>query len=283
MDRRERYFHVHKTARDAYRLVDSFFSIRGDVVFANPHQAFLFLDALKAKSQNEAVQNLRPSELIAMGLIHEIFHAVIGLYRAEVKADVLEGAIGAAESGTGGTALYDTLERFVERFPPPSVYSGAETAKQFLAGSSEGVSNTQWVLEELILLWIGNQNPGYQPIQELVSDADLRKDTRYLDVISSVRAFFDAQPKFGPDKQNLIDMLLAPIRHSPSSVSGQLEFIRRRWGAQFSRLAFWSRLLMGLDFVVEEGLWFERKSHGVGGEDSLVAASFKGDLYEYEP
>src|SRR4030081_3159987 len=161
LDLPERHFHVHKTARDTYQFTDSFFSIRGDVIFENPYQAYVFLNALQAKSPNEETKNLRAAELHAMGLIHEIFHAVIGLYRSEVKPGVFTGALEALRDGAGDEVVGGTLRAFVDRFPPPSVYSGKETAEQFLAGSKDGVSNEQWILEELILLWVGNENPGY--------------------------------------------------------------------------------------------------------------------------
>ena len=63
----------------------------------------------------------------------------------------------------------------MEEFPPPSVYEGQETPAEFLARATDGVSHRESMLEELLLLWISNQNPAYAPISELVSDAPLRE------------------------------------------------------------------------------------------------------------
>jgi glycosidase len=284
LDLPERFFHVHRRARDTYGFKSSLFSARGDVIFDNPYEAYLFLNALRARNSSEAVQNLRASELHAMGIIHEIFHAVIGLYRTQLKPDVFTGALAQARAVLGSDEdVKKTLTAFLESFPPPTLYADEETIAGFLGRSIDGVPNEQWMLEELILLWIGNQNPGYGPIRELVSDDDLRSRTKYLDLIAAMQTYFEAQPTFGPDKQNLIEMLLAPIRASPNSITGQLEWIRERWGVEFGHLPFWSKLLLGIDFVVEEGKWFARHAHGTGGGENLAPATFRGELYDYEP
>jgi glycosidase len=65
-----------------------------------------------------------------------------------------------------------------------------------------------------------------------------------------MHAFFETQPPFGPDKQNLVDMLRSPAINAPQSLTAQLEFIRQRWGALLGKYLF--RLLGSLDLIKEE-------------------------------
>ena len=57
-------------------------------------------------------------------------------------------------------------------------------------------------------------------------------------------------PYFGPDDENLIDMLRSPAVAVPHSLSGQLEYIRERWGHLLGHHLY--RLLRGLDLIREE-------------------------------
>ncbi|MCX6566139.1 MAG: hypothetical protein NTW38_06910 [Candidatus Aminicenantes bacterium] len=86
-------------------------------------------------------------------------------------------------------------------------------------------------LEEMLMLRLTNLNQAADPLKELFDDAPLSRETAYLKIISGLRGFFDTQPAFGPEQQNLIDLLIAPVVASPHSLKGQLEFILTRWGA----------------------------------------------------
>jgi glycosidase len=119
-----------------------------------------------------------------------------------------------------------------------------------LNSSSNGISNRQIALEELLLLWLANANPAFSPFQELFDDSHLNKDTAYGKLIPLMHAFFETQPPFGPDNQNLVDMLRSPAINAPHSLTAQLEFIRQRWGALLGKYLF--RLLGSLDLIKEE-------------------------------
>ncbi len=65
-------------------------------------------------------------------------------------------------------------------------------------------------------------NPAASPLIELSDDAELEHGSAYLQMIYLLRKFFDTQPKFGPENQNLVDMLRSPAVAVPLSLSGQL-------------------------------------------------------------
>jgi hypothetical protein len=66
----------------------------------------------------------------------------------------------------------------------------------------------------------------------------------------ALHPFFDNQPLFGPDHQNLVDMLRSPALAVPHSLSGQLEYIREKWGYLLG--PYLLRLLSSLDLIKEE-------------------------------
>jgi glycosidase len=274
-------FHVRRDARDRYGWSGSFFSIRGDVVFANPTQSRIFANLVNAKRGATNESALRASDVNAMGLIHEILHAVIALYKlrqpqvfAELKANLLTDL---------DAGFPSTLRAFVQTFPTTDVYANEVTVDDYLSRITDGVPNDDHTLEETLLLWVSNENPSYAPIEELISDRDLRANTAYSKVLAHAQKFFDAAPKAGPQNQSLVDMLLAPSRHSPKSLMGQLEYMRENWGLELSGSNAWRRLLFGVDFIREEGKWFSQAGRGFFKDGNSDAATFKGDLYEFEP
>ncbi len=62
--------------------------------------------------------------------------------------------------------------------------------------------------------------------------------------------FFETLPFFGPQHQNLVDLLRSPAIAVPHSLSGQLEYIREQWGAMLGTYLY--RLLSSLDLISEE-------------------------------
>jgi hypothetical protein len=93
-------------------------------------------------------------------------------------------------------------------------------------------------------------NPAFAPYAELFDDDGLEKETAYLAVLDEFHVFFENQPLFGPENQNLMDMLRSPSIAVPHSLTGQLEYILARWGSLLGRYLY--RLLSSLDFIKEE-------------------------------
>ncbi len=106
-------------------------------------------------------------------------------------------------------------------------------------------------LEEIILLWVTNKNPAaISSFQELFDEKHLQSETKYAMILNEIYTFFETQPSFGPENQNLIDMFRSPAIAVPNSLPGQLEFIRSRWGILLGKYLY--RLLSSLDFLREE-------------------------------
>lgn len=245
-------FHVSRQARDRYKFDELIYGLTGNVIFANFHAARLF--ATKMNLQREVInfpeRTVRAGQINAMGLIDEILHMVIQLYRQQVNPKVMQEALDWLGKQLSKEALNDTLLQFVIEFPPLPVYRRAMSPQEYLNSDSDGVPNQQIALEEMLLLWLANANPAFSPFQELFDDSRLVKETAYGRVIPLLHAFFDTQPPFGPDKQNLVDMLHSPALHAPHSLTAQLEYIRQHWASILGKYLF--RLLSSLDLIKEE-------------------------------
>lgn len=274
-----REFHVSRPARDRYQLEDTLFALDGNVIFANFHAARELAQKLNAQRDLLAhpEQAVRAGQLNAMGLIDEIMHHTIDLYQEQMVPQVMAQALTFLEERVGAEALEEILAAFIAAYPPTAVYRGDVDAAAYLAGSTGDVTHREVVLEELLLLWLSNINPARMPFLELFDDAPLEAFPAYSEILTGLHDFFDTQPPFGPDHENLVDMLIAPIRRAPHSLEAQLEFIRTRWGTFLGSLLY--RLLSSLDLIAEESKAF----FGFGpGPEALLPFEFVGQEVEVE-
>ncbi len=245
-------FHVSRAIRDEYGFSESLFALRGNVVFADFHAVREFAQRLNAKV-NPIVHPerfVKAGRLNAMGLIDEILHYVSALFRERVAANAFDTALAKLERDLGAHKVDVLLRAFVDRFPPLSVYRGEQSVDEYLAGSEGGERNRVLALEELMLLRLANDNPAFSPFKRLFDDAELRAATVYDEACAGLVAHFAALPPFGPQDQNLWDMLRSPAVAEPYSLTGQLEYIRTRWGLLIGKYLI--RLLTSLDVVKEE-------------------------------
>lgn len=268
--RRPLEFHISREARQRYEFDEALYGLSGNVVLPNFLAVRVFAKKMNDKRDLVAhpEQAILPGQLNAMGLIDEILHYVAELYREEKGLQLFASALQHLETRLGKPGLDRVLTGFVERFPGSSVYKGEESLEAYLAGSTEGISHRELVLEEILLLWVGNQNRAFDPWKELFDDAQLVSDTAYKAFIDGLYDFFATTPTFGPDHQNLIDMLRAPAIAVPDSLHGQLQWIKERWGLLLGK--FLRRLLSSLDFMREEERLFWRGGLVKSGYDSAL-------------
>jgi len=273
-------FHIARRARDLYRFDQSLFSLSGNVILANFYAARVFAQRMNdrrdlARFPERAV---KAGQINAMGLIDEILHYVIGLYREQENPQVFRLALDWLYEKLGREAVDVALRRFVDEFPPLAVYRREIAAEDYLQGETAGVPHRQIVLEEMLMLWLANSNPAFAPFLELFDDAVLDKETSYLQAVSGLHEFFETQPGFGPDDENLVDMLRRPAIAVPHSLAGQLEYMRERWAYLLGRYLY--HLLSSLDLLHEE----ERVIFlGPGPSQVVEFAGLESDLERFSP
>ena len=245
---------ISRQARERYGLDEFRFSNDGCVILADFRSARVLVQEINEQRDRGGGpfqgQAIKAGQLNALALIDEILHHVARLYRQLGNPQVMRQAQQWLVKQLDQKTLDSALRTFVQEFPPQAVYQQQITPNAYLAGETDGVPNREILLEEMLMLWLDNMNSAVSPFTELFDDAELERGTSYLQVIYLLRKFFDTQPKFGPEDQNLVDMLRSPAVAVPMSLSGQLQYIREKWAPLLE--GYLDHLLGGLDLLKEE-------------------------------
>ena len=243
-----REFHVSRRAREAYGMPDTLFALNGNVIFADFHSARIFAHRMNSRRDllRFPEQAVSAGHIYALGLIDEVLHLVVARHRRDRAPQLMADALTVLEQELGGGALQRLLETFVGEFPPTVVYRGEVAPTAFL----ETAANREATLEELLLLWLANRNPAFASFRELFDDEKLQRDTAYPRAMDRLETILDTEPASGGSGESLLAMLYAPMRASPHSLEGQLEFIRSRWAQLIGPDLY--RILGGLDLLAEE-------------------------------
>ncbi|HXG40669.1 MAG TPA: alpha-amylase family glycosyl hydrolase, partial [Candidatus Limnocylindrales bacterium] len=202
------------------------------------------------------------AELFAAGLIHEVLGLVVELYRRRVDRGAFETALARLDGLLGRDAVERVLAAYAAEFPTPAAYRGE---------APDGRTRVE-LLEGVLLLWLANANPAFEPLRDLFDDRSLAAATAYERLIAALAAHFATEPPFGPDDEPLTVMLRRPAVEVPDSLGGQLAWIRERWGSLLGDLL--DRLLLGLDLLAEESIARWRRFHGIGPSEVQPAALY---------
>ncbi|HAV42702.1 TPA: alpha-amylase, partial [bacterium] len=237
-------FHISKEARDRYQFkedLDTIGSVR--------------LLAQKMNEQRNLVLNpeaiARAGELNAMSLIHLVLHCVSAKYREVKNPSALKNAFIWLCDRFRKDIYYSTVIMFTDEFPPLAVYKNMLPSQIYLRGKTDKIPNLEIAIEELISLYLANVNPAFAPYLELFTDLSLERRTPYSRMVDSLIDYFKTQPTFGPDDEPLIELLMAPAKASPYSLTGQLMYIIARWRDLIPKELL-HRLSVGLDLIREE-------------------------------
>jgi glycosidase len=208
----------------------------------------------------------QPGEIVALGLLHEVFHLLVERYEDDADGS-LEGAA-------------TDLERQL-RDGAGKVLRGFET--EFPTGGKP--EPPPEVVEELLLTRVANENPAAMPIRDLFDDRPLAGATPYEQAIAALEASLGDGPAFGPEGETLLELLRAPARHAPGSLAGQLRYIRERWrgmlGDALEQLMGEIDLTIGILAEEERALQLRDVRWGTG-LGSAHAPSFAGAELEPE-
>jgi glycosidase len=194
--------------------------------------------------------SVQAGELAAFELLHEIFHLLVVKAAELVPPAAMDVSTEAVEKTVGEPVLEDLLDALGEEFPDVDERPAPVR------------------LEELLLLRIANENPAARPLRDLVDDSPLPSEPR-TETITALEAYQGALTPIGPNGETLVELLRAPARAHPTSLAGQLRYVRDHWrgllGADLDALL--DRLLVTLDVIAEEdrGLHLRFGGGGDGG------------------
>ncbi len=186
-------------------------------------------------------------ELAALDLLHEVFHLLVEKAGEIQPAAAMPVTAGAVEETVGGRRTNRLLGAVADEFP------------------AVAVRESPGRLEELLLLRVTNENPAVRPLLELVDDSPLPAKERTA-AINALESYHAGLPPIGPDGETLVELLRAPARAHPTSLAGQLRYVRERWrsllGDALDQLL--DRMLLTLDVIAEEEIGLHRRFGGAG-------------------
>ena len=208
-----RDFHVRREPRQRYALGRPLIGIRGDLVVTDTAGIRRLANRMNI-ARVAGAPSVQAGEIGALGLLHEIGHLLIARYEADRRPGAMQAALDDLETRLGPDADR-LLDRFGEEFPGQGAEAEPATHR----------------LEELLLTRVSNENPAIGPLRELVDDRALVEGTRYRDAIDRLEATFSDGPRMDEGGLSLIELMRMPARRSPTSLAGQLRYIRATWGA----------------------------------------------------
>ncbi len=224
---------------------------------------------------------VRAGELTTAALLCEILRYIFDLYCNEQNPGAMLASLDWTRVRHGLITVEQPVERFVRLFPPLQVLLGREGAEEYLEGRTHAQLNRALMAREVILLHVTTANPAMRPFLALFDDTTLRNAAPYDRFVESAEAYFRTQPAVAPMAMTLLDVLRAPARHSPHSLEGQLEYIRKHWAAILPAHLM-HRLLLARDVLREET---RMRGLGPGPVEALRFGPGEGglDLHYDEP
>ncbi|MEI7743952.1 MAG: alpha-amylase family glycosyl hydrolase [Chloroflexota bacterium] len=174
-------------------------------------------------------------ELAALELLHEIFHLMIERAAELVPESAMSATAGMVATDLGTPGYDDLVAAVGEEFPD---VAGSPAADR---------------LEEMLLVRIANENPAARPLRPLIDDAPVPREQRDA-AMASIDTYQAALAPVGPNGETLVELLRAPARAHPTSLAGQLRYVKERWdvilGSSLTTLM--DRMLLTLDVIAEE-------------------------------
>ncbi|MEA2608870.1 MAG: hypothetical protein QOJ75_1113 [Chloroflexota bacterium] len=260
-----RGFHIRREPRDKYAVDRPLIGTRGDLVFTDA-PGIRRLAARMNLARAAGTPSIQAGEIGALGLLHEIGHRLIARYEGS-RPGAMRTAMADLEDRLGPDAGR-LLDRFGEEFP----------------GSGPEPEPSEHRLEELLLTRVSNENPAVGPLRELIDDKTLLEGTRYRDAIDRLEMTFADGPPMDGASTSLIELLRTPARRSPTSLAGQLRYIRANWvgllGPGLEDLI--RRLDLAIGVLAEEERALHLRFGGGGGGGPTQTPSFGGAAEEAE-
>jgi glycosidase len=244
-----------------------------------PSTPFQFARALVARLNVErdfsrpATLPARTGEILAMALLNDVFRHLIDFYCQQVNPAALDGGLIYTQKTRGKDVVEITLPAYVDHYPPALAAHHAVNAKAFVAPTQ---GNTDAIVTEIIVVQLAHENTAMRSYRCLFDNDKLRRKSPYDFLIAGLEEWFAAQPEFPDSGMTLLHLLREPLRQSPDSLEGQLEFIRRRWRAWLP-----AELLEQL-LITQDALREETMMRGAGPGPAQTLAFGTDDYAEPE-
>lgn len=204
-----------------------------DLATSPGHPVILFYrqlaDRLNRFSASEAPP-IKAGTLRLFALMNKIFRSLLDTYLDSQQPLIEEKVLAAGNLvfTTGPLAL--VIERFIELYPPNTLPGKhAVTAKKYLAGDNRRHSRRRRIVRETLLLKLAMENPALDDFRALFDDRQLVTEAPYEEVTAILDRELGKAPPCAPFDLPILELLRAPRKACPTSLAGQLEFIRENW------------------------------------------------------
>jgi glycosidase len=213
-------------------------------------------------------------------LLTKILRYLFDQYITERAPKIIERILDEGGFDYHSGDMLSTFKGFVEHYPGSKVIEETGTAEDYLSADDPGNSRKQKILGEFLLLSLSLENPALDQFRDLFDDTSLAASTPFRNVTATLDKALGNAPPFEPFEHPVMEFLRLPMRFSPSSLAGQLEYIRTNW-ADLLPYELLSEILLGIDVLQEE----EREWWGGPGKPQVLEFPRGGRLgkgaYEY--
>lgn len=213
-------------------------------------------------------------------LLTRIFRYLLNQYTSVQTPGILDKILVDEGLDYQSGGLHGTLKGFAEHYPGSRVIEKAADPMDYVSTDDPGNLRKNMVIRELLLIGLSCWNPALNEFRRLFDDASLATATPSREVAKTFESGLDKAPPYDPLDISVMELLRLPVRFSPSSLAGQLEYIRTNWAALLPPELL-SEIVLGMDILREE----EREWWGGPGEPQVLefgkAARFGKGAYDY--
>lgn len=221
-------------------------------VSAHSYPRILFFRriALACEKSGFTSNPVSAAQLNLYATLLQVYRYLTDEVAATVESAPLLEALGRAGITLDDLEFSAVTQRFVELFPPDA---------RFLDNEQKALQHG--FVRELLLLRLASENRALDQFRELVDDTGLSSSSAYPEILQRLELSMARAPAIPSLSMNLLDALKAPLRKAPTSLAGQIGYIRENWAGLIPEELL-EELLFAFDLYEEAER--QRSSGGAG-------------------
>lgn len=238
-------------ARKKYSLSTEGFQDSNRLYFESLYDIREFVEKLNTKRNvlEFPEKAVNAGDIYGMSLIQDIFHYMMEKYEKE-NAESTDQALEYLQTVFKKKELEETFTIYMAEFPNNDIFNNYISPNAYVKNKSKIKQENIRIVKELANIFLYNSNPAFSDYSELFDDIKLNRATKYREIWETLYEYYDGLSSFGPQNQNLLEMLETPAKEVPHSIQGQLEWIRNNWGEFLGEYLY--KILISLDLIAEE-------------------------------
>jgi glycosidase len=197
-------------------------------------------------------------------LLNRVFRYLLHQNNTVKYPRVLENILDSSEIARSGDLLV-TIKGFIEHFPGKRMIEKMETGEAYLSAPTLGHRRKKGIAQELLLLRLAEENTALDDFRDLFDAPSFVADYPFAKVVLTLDESLGNAPPYDPFDLPILELLRLPAKFSPSSLAGQLEYIKNNWAAILPHELI-SEILLAFDILQEE----EREWWGGPGEPQVL-------------